>query len=167
MTTNYKERLDPALLRPGRVDNMYEVNYASKFQMEKLCFRFFKNEKLAKEFANALPEGKFSMSMIQGYLLKYRKKPENIMDCVSEILESDENVKIERFLSDINCLEVLNDFKIQECYTLASARNLPKETLEKMIIKLDTLKQGRLLETIRQDRNHYLKSNKALKQFID
>ena len=48
MTTNYKERLDPALLRPGRVDNMYEVTYASRFQMEGLCFRFFKNEKLAK-----------------------------------------------------------------------------------------------------------------------
>ena len=112
MTTNYKERLDPALLRPGRVDNMYEVTYASRFQMEGLCFRFFKNEKLAKQFAAALPQGKFSMSMIQGFLLKYRKKPENILECINEILESDENVKIDKFLDEINCLEVLNDFKI-------------------------------------------------------
>lgn len=33
MTTNYKEKLDPALLRPGRVDEMYEINYASKYQI--------------------------------------------------------------------------------------------------------------------------------------
>jgi len=40
---------------------------------------------------------------------------------------------------------------------LASARNLPKETLEKMISKLNPLKKGRLLETLRQDRNIYIK----------
>lgn len=43
MTTNYKERLDPALLRPGRVDELYEISYATHYQIEKLCYRFFKN----------------------------------------------------------------------------------------------------------------------------
>jgi|JI61114BRNA_FD_contig_21_8095242_length_559_multi_2_in_0_out_0_1 hypothetical protein len=52
------------------------------------------------------------MSMIQGYLLKYRKTPEDTLKCISEILESDENVKMEKYLEEINCLEVLNDFKI-------------------------------------------------------
>lgn len=33
MTTNFKERLDPALLRPGRIDQMYEISFASKYQM--------------------------------------------------------------------------------------------------------------------------------------
>jgi chaperone BCS1 len=47
MTTNYKERLDPALLRPGRTDEAFEIKLASKFQIEKLCERFFKNEALA------------------------------------------------------------------------------------------------------------------------
>lgn len=75
MTTNYKEKLDPALLRPGRVDEMYEINYASQYQIEKMCLRFFKDEKLAKNFAEKIPENKFSMSMIQGYLLKFRKCP--------------------------------------------------------------------------------------------
>ena len=76
MTTNYRERLDPALLRPGRVDEMYEINYSSHFQIEKLCFRFFKDAELAKKFAHQLPEYKFSMSMIQGFLLRYRKNPQ-------------------------------------------------------------------------------------------
>lgn len=51
MTTNYKERLDPALLRPGRIDEIYEIGLASRFQIEKLCFRFYKNEALAKSFS--------------------------------------------------------------------------------------------------------------------
>lgn len=79
MTTNYKERLDPALLRPGRVDEMYQIGLASRYQVERLCFRFFKDEQLAKDFSQALPDGKFSMSMIQGFMLRHRKDPKKIM----------------------------------------------------------------------------------------
>ena len=55
MTTNYKERLDPALLRPGRVDQMYEISFASRYQIERLCYRFYKDQKLAEEFSKQLP----------------------------------------------------------------------------------------------------------------
>ena len=74
---------------------------------------------------------------------------------------------MERYLEEINCLEVLHDFKIEQCYSLAGARNLPKETLEKMISKLTPLKKGRLLETLRQDRSLYLKSHEVLQAFVD
>lgn len=79
MTTNFKEKLDPALLRPGRIDEMYEINYASRYQIEKMCLRFYKDEKIAKEFAEKIPENKFSMSMIQGFLLKFRKCPAKLV----------------------------------------------------------------------------------------
>lgn len=62
--------------------------------MEKLCYRFFKNDEIAKQFGEKLPEYKFSMSMIQGFLLKYRKTPQDVLKCIEEILESDENVKM-------------------------------------------------------------------------
>ena len=55
MTTNFKEKLDSALLRPGRIDEIYEISYASRYQIEKMCLRFYKNEKIAKEFAEKLP----------------------------------------------------------------------------------------------------------------
>jgi hypothetical protein len=105
---------------------MYEIGLASRYQIEKLCYRFYKNEALAEAFSKALPENKFSMSMIQGFLLKHRKNPEKIMDRVEDILQSDENIKIDQFLIEMGCQDSINDFKIEECYTLASAKNLPK-----------------------------------------
>ena len=41
LTTNYVERLDAALIRPGRVDMTVEVGNASRWQAEKLWERFF------------------------------------------------------------------------------------------------------------------------------
>ena len=34
MTTNHKERLDPALLRPGRADVHVNLNYSSEKQIK-------------------------------------------------------------------------------------------------------------------------------------
>ena len=46
--------------------------------------------------------------MIQGFLLRYRKSPKEILDHVKDLLESDENIKIEQFLTEINCQEIIN-----------------------------------------------------------
>lgn len=54
MTTNYKDRLDPALIRPGRVDKEVEFGRVDRVQAEKLC-RLFRSEWDGKaiEFATA------------------------------------------------------------------------------------------------------------------
>jgi mitochondrial chaperone BCS1 len=41
MTTNHKERLDPALLRPGRADVHVRLDLASEKQINELFLRFF------------------------------------------------------------------------------------------------------------------------------
>jgi chaperone BCS1 len=41
MTTNHKERLDPALLRPGRADVHVRLDHASEKQIKGLFNRFF------------------------------------------------------------------------------------------------------------------------------
>lgn len=41
MTTNHIEKLDPALLRPGRCDIRVKLNNASHVQMQNMFSRFF------------------------------------------------------------------------------------------------------------------------------
>lgn len=74
MTTNHKERLDPALLRPGRADVHVNLNLASEKQIKELFGRFFPeaDEDGRQRFANKVPVYKLSMAKLQGHLLKYR-----------------------------------------------------------------------------------------------
>jgi chaperone BCS1 len=57
MTTNHRERLDPALIRPGRCDLQIELKNASHSQIERLFLKFFPGkEREAKTFARDIPE---------------------------------------------------------------------------------------------------------------
>eukprot|EP00962_Isochrysis_galbana_P010466 scaffold2885_cov93-Isochrysis_galbana.AAC.7 len=44
MTTNHIERLDPALIRPGRVDVIHHVGDASPSQIRRLFLKFFPDQ---------------------------------------------------------------------------------------------------------------------------
>ena len=74
MTTNHREKLDPALLRPGRADMHVELNWASEKQMKGLFQKFYPESTLEDQqtFANELPEFKINMAKLQGHFLKYR-----------------------------------------------------------------------------------------------
>ena len=73
MTTNHIERLDPALIRPGRVDVIHEIGHASEAQIRKL-FRNFYPEAAGRvgEFSDALKGCKLSMALLQSYLMLHR-----------------------------------------------------------------------------------------------
>lgn len=79
MTTNHREKLDPALLRPGRVDFIVKLDYATKFQVKSLFERFFGDEELASKVCERIPESTFSMAQLQGFFVKYRKNPRLIL----------------------------------------------------------------------------------------
>jgi len=52
MTTNHIEKLDAALLRPGRTDVLKELTYASTNQLESFFRKFHPKElDLAKKFS--------------------------------------------------------------------------------------------------------------------
>ena len=78
MTTNHKEKLDPALLRPGRCDVHVELCNATYPMIKGLFNKFYPGEdELANEFAKSLPEKKVSMAKLQGHFLKNRSDPNN------------------------------------------------------------------------------------------
>jgi len=72
-TTNHIERLDPALIRPGRVDRKMYVGHATREQAHQLFLRFFPEagNEVANRFAEKVPLGKVTMSALQTHLLMY------------------------------------------------------------------------------------------------
>jgi mitochondrial chaperone BCS1 len=78
MTTNHIEQLDPALIRPGRVDLKVGFEKATRNQVEELFARFYPNaaRSLAEEFAQKVGEKTVSMATVQSYLQGYKKQPE-------------------------------------------------------------------------------------------
>ncbi len=70
MTTNHKERLDPALIRPGRADVHTELGLVSAATARRLFERFFPGERdLAEAFERRLGDQQHSPAQIQGWLL--------------------------------------------------------------------------------------------------
>ena len=91
MTTNYIERLDPALIRPGRVDFRQNIDYASIYQVKCLFTRFYgvENEELANEFRDLVSSfGKsVSTAQLQGHFVLYKDDPRNAVDNAKDLLK--------------------------------------------------------------------------------
>src|SRR5690606_20565130 len=66
MTTNYPEKLDPALIRKSRVDKVITINHLTEDLILKMCISFLGKEK-GELFASELPKDKtISAADLQG-----------------------------------------------------------------------------------------------------
>ena len=79
MTTNHLNRLDPALIRPGRVDVKQEIGLASRSQLLKMYKRFYPDQTSARaeEFVDrvmGLGQRK-SIAQIQGHFMLFKNDP--------------------------------------------------------------------------------------------
>lgn len=90
MTTNHRERLDPALIRPGRCDIQIELKNATFSMVERLFLKFFPGEEeKAKEFSRLIPESKISMAKLQGHFLKFRSDVNKVLEHYKETLTTE------------------------------------------------------------------------------
>jgi chaperone BCS1 len=83
LTTNHPERLDPALVRPGRVDRSFHLGHTTSGQARRLFAWFYGGgahdaeiARLAIAFAGRISEGRVPMAAVQEHLLRYRNDPE-------------------------------------------------------------------------------------------
>ncbi|CAB4056967.1 BCS1 [Lepeophtheirus salmonis] len=80
MTTNYLDRLDPALIRPGRVDVKQYIGYCSHKQLSDMYMKFYPDAPLikAEEFGKKVIELNLPISAatLQGYFMFFKHSPD-------------------------------------------------------------------------------------------
>ncbi|KZT39200.1 P-loop containing nucleoside triphosphate hydrolase protein [Sistotremastrum suecicum HHB10207 ss-3] len=114
-TTNHLNHLEPALLRPGRIDVKVEYKAASQAQARTLFIAFFTDRtpssssshdnttgassesaavtssvvsELAHRFSKLIPPHEFIIPDLQGYLLLHRKDPQSAVNGTQEWVDA-------------------------------------------------------------------------------
>ncbi len=79
MTTNHPERIDPALIRPGRVDLQVEIGYVKRPEAASYYRRFYDldaEDQRSEAFGSKIEQGRHSMAELQAWLLAHISDPD-------------------------------------------------------------------------------------------
>ena len=81
MTTNHLERLDPALIRPGRCDVHQFIGNATRDQVARMLERFYPQiaVDISSGLAGRIEDGALSMAKVQEFLVRHRDDVDSIV----------------------------------------------------------------------------------------
>ena len=89
MTTNHPERLDAALLRPGRIDFKVMIDHATEHQVKKMFLRFYEDEvDLCDQFLEKyrqLDMKNISTAQLQGLFVYNKRNPHNAIKMIDTL----------------------------------------------------------------------------------
>lgn len=88
MTTNHPEKLDPALLRPGRVDFKVKIDNATFYQAKNMFMKFYDNEpEKCEEFVTKFKQLGTSVStaQLQGLFVYNKRDPQGAIDMINTL----------------------------------------------------------------------------------
>jgi hypothetical protein len=108
ITTNYKNHLDNALVRPGRIDYVMRFDYATKEQIIDIYTKFTQT---GEKTVNKVQVNRFyseccslnikiTTSLLQQYLMKYLDEPEKAIENIDELKTIFEQCKCTREADD-------------------------------------------------------------------
>ncbi|CAJ0920045.1 9872_t:CDS:2 [Entrophospora sp. SA101] len=97
MTTNHVEVLDPACIRPGRMDLHLELGYCTHYQIRKMYKNITENPKaeFPQEFLDKIPEKLLPPCEVMMTMLLYRKEIDILPEKVFELTYKYQNMKPE------------------------------------------------------------------------
>lgn len=90
LTTNHRDRVDPALLRPGRVDREFELPNPDARQAARLFRRFFADatDDEAAAFGARASRSAASMATLQAWLLRRKGRKADALAGLSELCDT-------------------------------------------------------------------------------
>ena len=81
ITTNHLDKLDKAIIRPMRIDNIIHFTHCSKYQYNEIFKLIFPDKtEIGSEFYKLIKNKKFTTSILQKYLIKFIFNPEKIIE---------------------------------------------------------------------------------------
>ena len=89
MTTNHLEKIDSALLRPGRVDVTHYIGLATTEQIIHMFRQFYPEASpdMASLFSQRIPSETISPARIQGHFIMFKKDPSAALEQAELLLK--------------------------------------------------------------------------------